>query len=84
MRFGLTKVLLAEGDAPFPFVRHRNISLRRNPPVEKNNDAGAERQRELQETKTQSGGTQRVPAESLNGISAAIGSLGCKHRLRPH
>lgn len=28
-RFGLTKVLLAEGDAPFPFVRHRNTSLRR-------------------------------------------------------
>lgn len=27
--FGLTKVLLAEGDAPFPLMRHRNISLRR-------------------------------------------------------
>lgn len=29
-QFGLTKVLLAEGDAPFPFVRHRHISLRRS------------------------------------------------------
>lgn len=27
--FGLTKVLLAEGDAPFPFVGHCSISLRR-------------------------------------------------------
>lgn len=47
--FGLNKVLLAEGDATFPFSKASQYFAAQDPPVEKNNDAGAERQRELQE-----------------------------------
>lgn len=40
--FGLTKALLAEGDASFPFAGHCHITLRKDAPVEKS-DACAER-----------------------------------------
>lgn len=45
--FGLTKALLAEGDASFPFAGHCHISLRRTPLLRK--VMLAQRQRELQE-----------------------------------
>lgn len=45
--FGLTKVLLAEGDASFPFAGHCHISLRRTLLLRK--VMLAQRQRELQE-----------------------------------
>lgn len=45
--FGLTKALLAEGDASFPFAGHCQISLRRTLLLRK--VMLAQRQRELQE-----------------------------------
>ena len=48
-------MLLAEGDAPFPFCKTSQYFAAQDPPVEKNNDAGAERQRELQEKKPNGG-----------------------------
>lgn len=78
--FGLTKVSLAEGDAPFPLERHRNSSLR-NPPVEKNNDAcaGGQLQEKTREADLTCSMNESIEWITLHGrLWQSFGSrLGC-------
>lgn len=81
-RFGLTKVLLAEGDAPFPFVRHRNTSLRRTLLLRKIMMLAQKDRENSKQQKNPKRGIKWLPTESLNSILVAIGSLGWKHHFR--